>query len=200
MIHAPLMILFANLKGNVGDFAILHAMLVELERRHPECERHVYSHGHKGVDARRMAAFLSQPHPKFSYMGATVYQRTPKGLGLLKRIGLRKWLSGKLIDRLSARFTKLEPFCSASNYQAIFLAGGEQWGGFSTSINMFAILDAISQSNRNIYMFQFSVKRDLMEIYSIKRLKSNFAKIAGNLVVRDGISGEVMRNLSDRVD
>jgi hypothetical protein len=199
MNNSPVLILFANLKGNVGDFAILHAMLVEVEKRYPGSARHVYSHGHKEVDEMRMMAFLTQPHPAFIYQGATKYIRTPKGLGIIKRLGYGKWLAGKLIDRLSARFRKLEPFRTAGNYQAVFLAGGEQWGGFSTGINMFAILDAVSCFNPNIFIFQFSVKRNLLDTYSIQRLTSSFSKIAGNLVVRDSTSGDTMRHISARV-
>ena len=109
MTPLPVLILFANLKGNLGDFAILHAMLVDLEKRYPGSEKHVFSHGHQAIDDARMEAFLRQPHPPFVYKGKTPYWRTPRILSVIKRIGLEKWLAGKLIDRLSCEFKRRYP-------------------------------------------------------------------------------------------
>jgi mitochondrial fission protein ELM1 len=39
---APVAVLFANLKGNIGDFAILHAMLRDIERKLPATTRSMY--------------------------------------------------------------------------------------------------------------------------------------------------------------
>lgn len=195
----PLLILFANLKGNLGDFAILHAMLVDLERRYPGREVHVLSHGHQKIDDRRLEAFRNQSHPAFIYRGTTPYRRPSRMLSVIKRIGLEKWLSGKLIDRMSDEFGGRDSLLSAGDYEAIFLAGGEQWGGFSSGINMFAILQAVSRQNRNVFMFPFSIKRQVLNSYSEDRLKSCFSRISGNLVVRDSRSGETMRRISPRV-
>ena len=195
----PLLILFANFKGNLGDFAIFHAMLETLENRYPGREKHVFSLGHKEVDATRLASFIAEPHPPFILVGRSPYRRVKGIPQWFKHAGLDKWLAGKWIDRLSREFTKSEPISSAGDYEAIFLAGGEQWGGYSTGINQFAILDAVSRVNRNVFIFPFSVRKKLLDSYSHDRLESLFKRIAGDRVVRDGGSGETLRSVCPAV-
>ncbi|WP_275783720.1 hypothetical protein [Pararhizobium gei] len=42
---APVAVIYANLKGNIGDFAILHSMLLDIRERHPGRAVDAYSHG-----------------------------------------------------------------------------------------------------------------------------------------------------------
>jgi polysaccharide pyruvyl transferase WcaK-like protein len=195
----PILILFANLKGNLGDFAILHAMLVELEKRYPGREKHVVSHGQHGVDEARLEAFRKQAHPPFEYKGKTPFTRIPRVLSIFKRIGLERWLSGKLIDRLSARYAAEFPASAAADYEAVFFAGGEQWSGFSNGITMLSVLCAMSRSNQNIAIFPFSVKKKLLQSYSTQRLESCFSHLSGKRVVRDSHSGEIVRQFAPGV-
>lgn len=192
MTPLPVLILFANLKGNLGDFAILHAMLVELGRRYPGREIHVVSHGQHGVDQARLEAFRRQA--PFVYKGKTPFRRIPWALSIFKRIGLERWLSGKLIDRQSDQFAAKFPASATADYEAVFFAGGEQWSGFSNGITMLAVLCAMSRSNRNISIFPFSVKRRLLQSYSTRRLESCFSRFSGNLIVRDSHSGEIVKH------
>lgn len=198
MSDRPVLILFANLKGNLGDLAILYAMLVFLEKQFPGAPRHVFSHGHKAVDEIRMKRFLEQAHPAFDYKGLAPYHKIRRRWSFLRYLGLHEWFKGYLIDRLSARFARMEPFRSMGGYQAIFLAGGEQWGGFSAGINMFATVDAVYHFNSSIFIFPFSVRKHVLEGYSLERLQSCFGKISGNVVVRDRLSGQSMREITLR--
>lgn len=195
MTPMPILILFANLKGNLGDFAILHAMLVELEKRYPGSEKHVVSHGHRAVDEARLAAFCARSHPPFIYKGRAPFKRVSKALSMLKRVGLERWLAGKLVGRFRHEFAKEFPVAAAGDYEAIFIAGGEQWSGSANGICMLAVLCAVSEINPNVFMFPFSVKRKLLESYSQDLLKSCFSRISGKLVVRDSHSGEIMKTI-----
>ncbi|MEY3898459.1 MAG: hypothetical protein RLZZ214_3981 [Verrucomicrobiota bacterium] len=199
MTLSPILILFANLKGNLGDFAILHAMLEELEKRYPGREKHVVSHGQHGVDEARLEAFRRQAHPPFIYKGKTPFTRIPPVLSVFKRIGLERWLSGKLIDRLSAQYAEKFPASAAADYEAVFFAGGEQWSGFSNGITMLSVLCAMARSNRNLSIFPFSVKKKLLQSYSVQRLAACFSLLSGNLVVRDSHSGEIVKKFAPRV-
>lgn len=44
----------ANLKGNIGDFALFHAVLVDLHRAFPDHAVDVYTHGFHLVDEQRL--------------------------------------------------------------------------------------------------------------------------------------------------
>ena len=189
----PLLILFANFKGNLGDFAIFQAMLESLDRRYPGHEKHVFSLGHKEVDEHRLACFLAAPHPPFIFKGKSPYRRVRGIPRRFRRSGLAKWWAGRMIDRLAREFGRLEPLSKTCGYEAVFLAGGEQWGGFSTGINQFAILEAVSRVNREVFIYPFSVKKDLLAGYFRERLEGLFARIVGARVVRDGGSGETLR-------
>lgn len=194
MSSPPILILFANLKGNLGDFAILQAMLVELGKRYPGREMHVVSHGQHGVDEARLEAFRQQAPPSFVYKGKTPFRRWSKAFGIIKWIGLEKWLSGKLIDRLSEEYANEFPISSASHYEAMFFAGGEQWSGFSNGITQFSVLCALARRNRNLSIFPFSVKKKLLKTYSVERMASCFDLMTGKIMVRDSHSGDIMRN------
>ena len=50
-------IILANLKSNIGDFAILHAILLDLQQNYPGRAVHVLPLGHYQIDEGRIAAF-----------------------------------------------------------------------------------------------------------------------------------------------
>lgn len=195
----PILILFANLKGNLGDFAILHAMLVETEKRYPGCEKHVMSHGQLSIDQDRLVAFRGQPHPAFIYKGKTPFKRIPKMLSMIKGFGFEQWLSGKLIDYLSNEYAGKHPAAEAGDYEAVFIAGGEQWSGFSNGINMFSVLHAVSRFNPNVFIFPFSVKKKLLRFYSQDRLKICFSRLSGQLITRDSNSEAILGSICSNV-
>lgn len=193
MTSKPILILFANLKGNLGDIAILHAMLSALGGRYPSREIHVFSLGHLPVDEERLAVWIRDTDLPFVFKGKTPYRQVRRVSRIERYLGLRKHFSKRHIVRLSKEFSKSYPVATAANYEAVFLYGGEQWGGHSSGINMFAILDSVSMINPNVFMFPFSVRKELHEAYPAKLLQSLFARIAAPLVVRDSDSGTTLR-------
>ena len=197
--QSPVLILFANLKGNLGDFAILHAMLVEAEMRFPGHEIQVLSHGKHSVDAARFKSFLSHAHPPFTDLGKGPYRTFSRTLSVFKRIGLEKWLRGRLVERLSHEIASQPPLAKAGEYAAILFAGGEQWSGFENGISMFATLRAVSRQNRNVFVFPFSVKGKLLDSYPAADLRRDFGGFAGNVIVRDSHSAEIMKSIRPSV-
>ncbi len=63
-------VLFANLKGNIGDFAILQAILEQLNFYYPGYKIDVYSHPLVDIDETRLAAF-SKHSPPFSLISSS---------------------------------------------------------------------------------------------------------------------------------
>lgn len=193
------LILFANLKGNLGDYAILHSMLEEVKSRHGDVVVHVMSHGQHGIDDSRFEAFRRMALP-FEYKGRTPFRRVPKSLSLFKRIGLGKHLARRLIERYAEEFSALSPAESAMEYEAIYFAGGEQWSGYSNGISQLAVLHAVARSGAPLGLFPFSVKRRLWDTFDERILRESFACFGDRLVTRDSRSAETMRSIHEHVE
>ena len=191
----PIAILFANLKGNIGDFAILHAMLVYLQRRFPGQSLHVFSHGFYGVDERRLAAFRASSQIQFELAGTTYFRVAESKLleRVVRPFGLwpvaQAHLIGSLAERVASCATKFR------EYEAIFIAGGEHWSGTSGGISMFGTLSAVHRHNERIYTFPFSISPRIRSFNSKQALQRYFQKIREPLIVRDGISKTVLDEL-----
>ena len=183
-------IVFANLKGNLGDFAILHAMLVEAGRAFPGRALHVYSHPLHGVDDARMAAFRAHA-PAFDYRG-----RTPGApLGRLWMTALKLRLApgglGAVIRRRAAAWA--ERFTDFRSYETVLFAGGEQWSGRQLGGVMFATLGAIRRQGAAVSAYPFSVKASLLRLHAPATLKRLFADLSPPLVTRDEASAKLLR-------
>lgn len=191
----PVAILFANLKGNIGDFAILHAMLLDLKRTFPGQPLHVFSHGFYNIDERRLTAFRASSDVEFELIGTTYFHKgAPKLLERFVRLfGLWPVAQGYLVQSLTDRVTTHAS--QFREYDAIFLAGGDHWGGVRCGISMFATLNAMHLHNSKIFTFPFSVNPGIGKYNSRRALQRNFRKLREPLIVRDGITKGVMDKL-----
>ena len=195
MPKAPILILFANLKSNLGDLAILHAMLVDLARHYPGHPVRVASHGQHEVDQARVDGMMERLPSRFEYVGKLPFRRMPRILSLFKRLGFSRKVGDALVTRWTAEFASHPVIKSAGECAAVFFAGGEQWSGFSHSATMFAVLEAVAQHNKEIRMHPFSVKKRLLENHGHARLVAYFAKFRGGMVLRDGHSAAILRQV-----
>jgi polysaccharide pyruvyl transferase WcaK-like protein len=82
-----------------------------------------------------------------------------------------------------------------AGYEAIFVAGGDQWSGRRLGISMFATLAAVRAHNNRIFAYPFSVNPRIGRYSSSQSLRQNFGNIRGPLVVRDSISKGVINQL-----
>ncbi|MFD1333840.1 polysaccharide pyruvyl transferase family protein, partial [Methylopila musalis] len=182
-------IVFANLKGNLGDFAILHAMLAEAGRAFPERALHVYSHPLHGVDAARMAAFRERASA-FDYRGPT--HGAPLGRLAMTALKLRLAPGGlaAAIRRRAAAWA--DRFAGFASYETVLVAGGEQWSGRQLGGLMFATLGAIRRQGVEVAAFPFSVKPSLFRLHSPSRLASLFGALTRPLVTRDEASAVLL--------
>src|SRR5687767_6588073 len=190
---APVAILFANLKGNIGDFAILHAMLLELRSRFAGHPLHVFSHQFHGVDEERLSAFRRSA-PEFELVGRTYGPGRGRSFARLVPL-LRSWpvVQAREVRALAARSV---PDASLfRDYAAIFLAGGAHWSGTKVATSMFGTLMAVHHHNDRIYAFPFSVNPSLRRYNSASAVKQYFSMIRSPLIVRDGKTKAIMDEL-----
>lgn len=186
-------ILYANLKGNIGDFAILDAMLRETARQYPGRRIDVYPHGFLDVDEARLAAFRAAGAPPFEIAGGTFHRPVPPKLKRLYRFGLWPWAQRRLIDTL--RRESREEARRFAPYEAIFLAGGDQWNGIDLGVSMFATLLAVAEHNPNVYHYPFSLNPAACTFNTASDLRHYFAAMQAPIVVRDGITHAVLSDV-----
>lgn len=188
-------IIAANLKGNIGDFALLHAALADLSRAFPNHAVDVYSHGFRPVDERRLAAFRNTTRLPFRIAGRTFHAEAPRGLHteLAKATGLWPSLQERQIRLLADRMSmKAEIF---SGYDAVVVVGGAHWGGTTVGISMFGTLRAVHQHNKNIYAYPFSIDAGVTKYNFKSALRRYFDLISKPILARDGLSKHVLDGL-----
>jgi len=189
----PVAILFANLKGNVGDFAILHAMLLDISAHYPDCPIHVFTHPLVAVDELRFAEFRRQV-PSFDIAGRVFYE--PSALYERFNVGIIKtwpWfqsyttrVSGGRAGPWAERF---------ANYAAIFFIGGGLWHGRELGQCMFGTLLALHDRNTNIFAYPFSVNTKISQRYHSSEIRRYFSLLRAPIVVRDTMSRSVLESI-----
>lgn len=188
-------ILFANLKGNIGDFAILHAILEDVNRKFPKGEIHVFPHGYYELAENRFASFQEKCDVSFDLAGKTYFSelRNSPHERLARMFGYWPSVQASHVKALAERAAK--DAAKFANYEAIFVVGGEHWGGTKGGISMFGTLNAIHRYNDRIYAYPFSVNPRITRFNSVTALRENFNKIRKPLIVRDGSSQKLLAKL-----
>lgn len=189
-----ILILFSNIKGNIGDFAILHAELNDLKYRYPEHEIHVAAHGFLTVDEERFQAF-QKTSPPHLHPWKTPDIKAPKLIRVISRLGLKKIGQFLSIKSLQQKLLTLNEVKSVKDYDAIYIGGGGQWVGQMLGINMFSLLCAISKYNSNIYTYPFSIYPEITKYNSPHHLRHYFSKIKCAPLVRDSGSQQVLNKI-----
>lgn len=189
---APIAIIFANLKGNLGDFAILHAMLLDAERRFPGHPIHVFPHASLAIDHDRLDAFRACGVPPFEIVGYSYSKKVPRRLKILRNSFLWPSIQAHFINKLQSESD--EDASRFQDYAAILIAGGEQFGK-NIGTSMFGTILSIHKYNTEIYTYPFSINSEIPNIYSKKMLKSYFEKLKSPLIVRDSRSKEIIESI-----
>jgi hypothetical protein len=187
-----LAVIGANLKGNIGDFALLHAALTDLSRVFPEHVIDVYSQGFLDIDKERLAAFRNAVDVDFKLAGRTFSMpiRPKLVANLAKTLGLWPAIQGWVIRSLSRR--KAPEAATFKEYEAVFVVGGAQWGGMRVGISMFSTLLAIAGHNAHIFSYPFSIDSNILKFNTGTDLKRYFALLSKPVLVRDSISSSVL--------
>jgi polysaccharide pyruvyl transferase WcaK-like protein len=176
----------------LGDFAILHAMLADLDEWFPGHPVHIYPHSSLAIDHKRLAAFRSLGAPAFDVAGSTYVWKIPKLLKILRKTPLWPIVQNNFIK--NAVFKTGADVKIFSKYKAVFVAGGEQWGK-NIGASMIANVQAISKYNDRIYAYPFSINSNAVDIHSKPQLRDNFKLFQGPILVRDSRSFEIIDSL-----
>lgn len=186
-------IVFANLKGNVGDYAILEAMTQDLGTAFPGHRIVVYPHPLVPVDHAYLDEFR-RLNPDIQFGDATYSMP----IGLVKRLlsssFLRRKAQASLINEFAAK--SAADFRHFAGYSAVFFAGGDQWSGRELGVAMFGSLLAIHRVNDRVHSFPFSLKSSLLGLYTKADLTRYFALLRPSLIVRDSLTKEIIDQFS----
>ncbi|MDB5525431.1 MAG: polysaccharide pyruvyl transferase family protein [Rhizobium sp.] len=189
---APIAILFANLKGNLGDFAILHAVLMDVSVRFPGHPMQVFPHPFVPINQTDLATFRAAGAPEFEVVGPTYSIRYPFYLKWMSRYRIWPHVQSRYVRALVAK--SLQDARRFKDYAAVIVAGGEQWGGTNPGTSMFGTIGAIRAHNDRIYAYPFSIGPGAVQSNSKASLAEYFGNIRQPVVVRDISSKKILED------
>lgn len=186
-------ILCANLKGNLGDFALVEAIVRAVQNYRGDCLFDLFYHANKKPDQARLDTMLAEMEVELSSIAAAPFKRRPRWLRTFCRLGIARGLHARWHNRQIAawaeRISKMNPFMERLNgSEQIIFAGGAQWGRGDLNLNMFAQLKAAASTGRPVRAFPFSVSEGLEVCNGRDALAGLFADLTSPILVRDGIS------------
>jgi len=195
-----ILILCANLKGNIGDYAILEAMGVNLAHQYNDHKIKYLYHGHKGIDPRRIEPFNNELIQPLENAGSPPFYRRPKWFRFLQKLPISKVviqnLHSKLIDRTAARMLKNSEFSQLlSGASAVYFAGGAQWGRGDLHLNMFAQLTAAMSLGCHTYAYPFSLTEQTVNCVGQAKFTRMIQQLESPMPVRDALSFKILDSL-----
>ncbi|MGB3167692.1 MAG: polysaccharide pyruvyl transferase family protein [Alteraurantiacibacter sp.] len=190
---APIAILFANLKGNLGDFALLEAALRDCSARFPGHPLHVYPHAHLPVDEERTAAFEAAGVPAFEVKGGTFFAPVWPRLKSFYRFGIWPHLQHRLVVKLEA--ASRTDAAKFAEYHAVVSVGGDHFNSMDLGIAMFATTGAVAEAEQRVAMYPFSVNSQVFDFNRQADLHRYFARLKQPPVVRDSITQGVLARM-----
>jgi polysaccharide pyruvyl transferase WcaK-like protein len=185
-------ILFPNLRGNVGDYAILYAMLIDIRNHYPNYTVHIYPKSGSTIDHQMLNAFVNSGAPEFQLRTLNSPKiRIPRYCRLL--ILLRVWpIIHKYLIYKVAESSDLNNF---KDYSAIFIAGGAQWSSSNLAVQMFGALLSVAKFNKYIYMYPFSLTSRITKHNAHKNFNFLLSNIKPPLLVRDRNSQRIIDSI-----
>ena len=192
----PVTILCANLKGNLGDYAILEIMGRSLARRHPGIEVRFFHHANKPVDTERYPVFLNECSVPLTDMGAAPHYTRPNWFRLASRVpgmdGLASRIHNRLIECVSRKLCHERAFVETLRDSSLVLfAGGSQWGRANLNLNMFAQLACAARHSR-VAAFPFGISQAAFECNGPQHLGNMLSRLTPPIPVRDAISHRLL--------
>ena len=198
-------ILCANLKGNLGDFAIAEAIAINADRILGSCKIQLYYHANKAVDEARMKVMLEETTANFDSIQAAPYFRRPSWLRTLCRMGIAKAYYTKrhnqAVSKVARQIQVDRAFIDrVADSDLIIFAGGAQWGRGDLNLNMFAQLQAVSGGKCPVRAFPFSMSNATVSCNGKAGLQALMSQLDAPIFVRDGISHRCLRSIGVDTD
>jgi polysaccharide pyruvyl transferase WcaK-like protein len=193
----PVTILCANLKGNLGDFAILEIMGRSLKRHFPDIEIGYFYHANKPIDKPRYARFLQELDVEMTDLGPAPFVSRPSWFRLLSKLpGTGKLvvrIHNALIDRVADKVCTDTQFSNVvEKSRLVLFAGGSQWGKANLNLNMFAQLACVSRHGTPVGVFPFGISRVAFDCNGPQKLISMLSALHQPIPVRDVISHRLL--------
>lgn len=195
-----ILILCANLKGNIGDYAILEAMGIDLANKFADHEIRFLYHGHKGIDKHRIQPFKDELIPHLVNAGTPPFYRRPKWFRTIQKLPISKKviqnIHSKLIQKTALKMIRNTEFSKqVSGATAVYFAGGAQWGRGDLHLNMFAQLSAAKSLGRKVYAYPFSITKQTVNGVGEENFKYLFQQLESPTPVRDLLSYKILDTL-----
>jgi polysaccharide pyruvyl transferase WcaK-like protein len=183
-------IVFANLKGNVGDFAILDAMIRRLAYCYPGRSIEVFDQGRLRIDDERFGALREQLDVPFTYRGPVPRLSLDTDSGFLGRHVRwhRRRMQAQQVCLAAKEMETVVADCGLREQEAIFFPGGALWSGGELAVNMFGLLEALAKTGSEMFTFPFSVHPSLLKNNRAADLRRYFGHLNAPLLVRDSRS------------
>jgi polysaccharide pyruvyl transferase WcaK-like protein len=187
-------IIFANLKGNIGDFAILHAMLIDINKKFPDHIIHVYPNPSLPINQNMLKDFLSHNPPKFKIKPLDCFIPQRKlFFSLFKFFGFLSSAYFSLVNDGSVSIKNKILAKKFNKYDAVFFSGGAHFGSFYYNVMTFSFIKAILANKLPIATYPFSLEKKI-NTYNSALNKSFFGFFNAALIVRDSHSKAILNN------
>lgn len=186
----PIAILFSNLKGNIGDFAILEAVLTDLQRSFPNCPVKLFPHGHRAIDSERVAAFKNMSGFEFEISTLIKAPSLPRGSGALLRLGVWPVIQVGLIEGLAVLQSSLTAEFKKCDF--VCVVGGDHWNGARLGSAMFGAIRIAQRLGKRIYCYPFSLNPKVRRYNSAASLRRYFGAVTPPIIARDSLSKKVL--------
>ena len=195
---AVVTIVCANLKGNLGDYAILEIMGRSFAQHFPGAEIGYFYHANKPVDRERYAQFLKELEIAMTDLGPAPFFRRPAWFRLLTKLpgtrGLSTRIHNALIGRTADRISRNPAFAERlKSSRLVAFAGGAQWGKANLNLNMFAQLKCAARLSERVIAFPFGISRVALDCNGASRLGEMLSQLGEPILVRDVISHRLLR-------
>ena len=199
-------IILANCKGNIGDFAILHAMINHLSDRYPDSSIAVFPDPTVRFSPEYYSDFQRMLDHHVDLSDDLSNLLPGRIITSAQRMGrkLSNWSSigGRLISMHSRsverKLTNLE------SYEAIFVAGGGLWG--ANEIMKFGLIRALAAREISVGVYPFTAAWPMWKHNNEKTIFDFFSSFESKIYVREdltlgrlkdiGVSAELMPDIA----
>ena len=192
-----ILLLCGNFRGNLGDYAIMYATVLMINRLVDKCEISISYHGFTGVDIERTKAFIQTLPDNCTIIGPAPWYRPILLNRILRRIGLnKKQLSGFLFRYANFKYSRSREFISLFNGvdMAVISGGGHYVSPFLTA-NILSQINIATKKCAHTVCFPQSVTENLFDTMDISIIKHVLSKV-DYLPLRDKVSYRIMKKLS----
>lgn len=164
---ATVAIIFANLKGNLGDHALLEAAIRAVEEYQPSSRIDIYLHSNRDVLRSAVDDVLARTGSKIRIAGKTAVCPSLNWLWPLRHFIPWRPIQSILVELLYGRYKR--QLKQSQRYDLVTLVGGDHFNGSQLGIGMMATVLAFRDHCNRMASLGFSVN-PMIYNFSSRRL------------------------------